>query len=117
MSTNVSAFVANLGKLAGRSDKLVNSALLEGAQLVLTDSDARVPFRDGYLQNSGRVSVDAANHRAAISYDMPYAVRQHEDQTLRHRNGREAKYLERAIDAKAADLRALFARRLGGGLL
>jgi hypothetical protein len=40
------------------------------------------------------VTIDRANLRAVVSYDTPYAVRQHEDTRLRHLNGRRAKWLE-----------------------
>lgn len=60
-------------------------------------SDDRVPLDEATLQRSRVSSVDASTLTAAVSYDTPYAVRQHEDMTLRHPNGRQAKYLESAF--------------------
>jgi hypothetical protein len=67
------------------------------AEHVLGVSNERVPLDEATLQRSGVASVDEANLAAAVSYDTAYAVRQHEDMTLRHPNGRQAKYLESAF--------------------
>jgi hypothetical protein len=53
-----------------------------------------VPLDEGTLERSGVASVDPLALTASVSYDTPYAVRQHEDMTLRHPNGRQPKYLE-----------------------
>jgi hypothetical protein len=61
----------------------------------------RVPIEEGTLMRSGQSGVDDAEllgivtfsaYNARDGYD--YAVRQHEDLTLRHAPGRTAKYLE-----------------------
>lgn len=57
-------------------------------------SGREVPIEEGTLTRSGTVSVDRANGVIQISYDTPYAIVQHEDQSLRHDDGRKAKYLE-----------------------
>ena len=38
---------------------------------------------------------------AAVSYDTPYAIRQHEDLSYKHDAGRKAKYLEDPLNAAA----------------
>jgi hypothetical protein len=63
---------------------------------VLNESNDRVPLDEATLQRSGVVSVNEQTLEAAVSYDTVYAVRQHEDLTLHHPNGRRAKYLESA---------------------
>lgn len=63
---------------------------------VLAISNDRVPLDEATLQRSGQVNVDPETLAANITYDTPYAVRQHEDLTLVHRNGRRAKFLESA---------------------
>lgn len=68
------------------------------AEHVLQVSRTRVPIQEGTLERSGVASVDEAGLQAAVSYDTPYAVRQHEDLTLQHDQGREAKYLESAFE-------------------
>jgi hypothetical protein len=63
---------------------------------VLNESNDRIPLDEATLQRSGVVSVNEQTLEAAVSYDTVYAVRQHEDLTLHHPNGRRAKYLESA---------------------
>jgi len=82
-------------KLAGRGD-LALSGLRLGGQYILKLSNDRVPLEEGTLERSGRVT-DNGKDEVAISYDTPYARRQHEDMTLRHDAGRSAKYLETAM--------------------
>jgi hypothetical protein len=71
------------------------------AEHVLTTSQPRVPVDEATLQRSGRTDVDAGARRSAISYGSPgaeaYAVKQHEDLTLRHPSGGGAKFLESAL--------------------
>ncbi|WP_284291185.1 hypothetical protein [Luteimicrobium album] len=69
------------------------------AEHVLTVSNARVPHEEGTLERSGATSQNGTT--VAISYDTPYAVRQHEDLSLRHDEGRQAKYLESALNDEA----------------
>lgn len=63
---------------------------------VLNESNDRIPLDEATLQRSGVVVVDDQTLEAAVTYDTVYAARQHEDLTLNHPNGREAKFLEKA---------------------
>lgn len=82
------------------------------AEHVLTESQAVVPIDEGPLQHSGTASVDEPSLTAMVSYDTPYAVKQHEDLTLRHAPGRTGKYLERPLNAERAQVKALIAAQL-----
>ncbi|MBA9003663.1 hypothetical protein [Thermomonospora cellulosilytica] len=64
------------------------------AEHLLGESRQEVPIEEATLERSGVASVDEDTMSAAVSYDTPYAVRQHEDLTYRHDPGRKAKYLE-----------------------
>ncbi|MEU9141708.1 hypothetical protein AB0D33_38210 [Streptomyces sp. NPDC048404] len=79
----------------------IRAGALRGVRLaaehLLAASRARVPIEEGTLERSGVVSVDESSLTAAVSFDTPYAVRQHEDLTARHDSGRTAKYLERPL--------------------
>jgi hypothetical protein len=79
--------------------KKIRAATVRGLGLwsenLLTESNAIVPLDEATLQRSGVASVDDTALSAAVSYDTKYAVRQHEDMTLRHPGGRQAKYLEK----------------------
>lgn len=57
-------------------------------------SKEQVPLDTGALKNSCVVSVNDDGSEGTVSYDTPYAVVQHENQTFSHQRGRKAKYLE-----------------------
>ena len=86
--------------------------LLLGAMHVEEESKRIVPFEEGTLARQTIVSVDEAALRAAVSYDTPYAVRQHEELTYQHDAGRQAKYLETPLNSEGAKVAALIAREI-----
>lgn len=96
--------------------------LLIGGELVLGDSNEQVPHEEGDLERTGAVSGDPAAIKVAISYrDVAFrgqAVKMHEDMTLKHDDGRNAKYLERALAANRDRVREAVAaslrKRFGG---
>ena len=47
-----------------------------------------------------------------MSYDTPYAVRQHEDTRLRHTNGRRAKWLEHTAREQSSRIGSFLADRI-----
>lgn len=62
---------------------------------LLTEANKNVPHDEGTLERSGTASVDGT--RGAVSYDTPYAVRQHEDMSLRHDGKGKPKWLETTL--------------------
>ncbi|MET8399575.1 hypothetical protein [Streptomyces sp900116325] len=82
------------------------------AEHVLTESRRLVPIEEATLERSGVATVDEANLTAAVSYDTPYAVRQHEELNYRHDAGRTAKYLERPLLDEADTATALIAAQV-----
>ena len=70
------------------------AGLLLAAEHLLQVSRTEVPIEEATLERSGVASVDEGDLTAAVSYDTVYAVRQHEELTWRHDEGRKAKYLE-----------------------
>lgn len=80
------------------------------AEHLLQVSSTLVPLEEGDLERSGEVSTDADERAAAVSYDRPYAVRQHEELTWRHDAGRQAKYLETPMGTEADTMLLLIAR-------
>lgn len=86
--------------------------LLLAAEHVLGKATAVVPLDEGYLQSTGTASVDEASLTAAVSFDGPYAVRQHEELDYRHAPGRQAKYLEGPLNAARSEVAALIAAQL-----
>ncbi len=95
-------------------------ALHDGAEAILTESLKEVPLATGTLARSAAVTDASREDAVYISYNTPYAVRQHEDLTLRHpdpRNplstpGRKAKYLEDPFDRLKAKVMKLVRLRV-----
>lgn len=100
-SWNVGGFIAGMEVLSGKLDTEKMAALRDVAEYVLGESIRQVPLEEGDLQSSGKVSVDEGRSMAAVSYDTPYAIRQHEDLSYKHDAGRKAKYLEDPLIAAA----------------
>lgn len=84
----------------------------DATEHLLGASRARVPIEEGTLERSGAASVDRANLRGVVSYDGPYAIRQHEELTWQHDPGRTAKYLEGPAHEEADVIKALIAARI-----
>ncbi|MFF7295311.1 hypothetical protein [Streptomyces sp. NPDC008265] len=82
------------------------------AEHILTESRKRVPIEEATLERSGTATVDEADLTAAVSYDTPYAVRQHEELTYRHDAGRTAKYLEGPMAEQAGQAAEIIAAQL-----
>lgn len=79
--------------------KTIDAATKRGLYLagehILNVSNRQVPHEDGDLERSG-VVTEGTDLEVGISYDTPYAVRQHEDLSYQHDAGRNAKFLENA---------------------
>lgn len=71
------------------------------AQNILGESQKLVPVDTGTLKRSGHVSTE--RNITTISYNTPYALKQHEDASLNHPKGGEAKYLERPFNEKSQE--------------
>ncbi|CAM5491379.1 hypothetical protein SROCM77S_04003 [Streptomyces rochei] len=71
------------------------------AEHVLAESRRIVPIEEATLERSGVATIDESSLTAAVSYDTPYAIRQHEEMTYRHDAGRSAKYLEKPLTTEA----------------
>lgn len=82
------------------------------AEHILARSRARVPIEEGTLERSGVATVDETELTAAVSYDTPYAVRQHEELDYRHDTGRTAKYLEDPLNEQADTVAELIAAQV-----
>ncbi|MEU8821803.1 hypothetical protein [Actinoplanes sp. NPDC048796] len=95
-------------------------ATFEGLELaaehLLQVSTNLAPHEEGDLARSGEVSSDKASGTVAVSFDRPYAVVQHEDLTMRHDDGKQAKYLEEPMGTEADTMLALTARAARGPL-
>ena len=92
------------------------NALRKGAEHILTEANDRVPHEYGDLMRSGDVDagedIMSGGLAATISYDTPYAVMQHENLDLEHKNGREAKWLERTMNDEMNAVQTYMANEL-----
>ncbi|KJK40222.1 hypothetical protein UK15_07670 [Streptomyces variegatus] len=86
--------------------------LFLGTEHVLSVSTDRVPLDEGFLQSTGTASVDEPSLTGMVSFDGPYAVRQHEELEWRHAPGRTAKYLENSLNEERNVVFALVAAEL-----
>jgi hypothetical protein len=90
----VSAWLGEIKVPVAAIRRAANQGLEEAAEMVKDLSDTRIPYDEGGLLRSGKVSTDPLKMEAAVSYDTEYAVRQHEFMDQVHPGGRQAKYLE-----------------------
>jgi len=68
-------------------------ALHTGAEHILSKAIDQAPLDKGPLRRSGTVTDNEQEGEVSISFNTPYARRQHEELTWRHTDGK-AKYLE-----------------------
>jgi len=80
------------------------------AEHVLKVSNRSVPLEDKDLAQSGRVSSSGTT--AAVSYHSPYALKQHEDQRLKHEGGRTPKFLENAFLSEKREILEIIAKEI-----
>lgn len=83
-----------------------------GAEHILEEANRTVPHDEGTLMRSGFVDVDEEAGVAAISYDTPYAARQHEELSWQHAEGRRAKWLELTVQERQQAVRDYVAQAM-----
>jgi hypothetical protein len=103
----VDKFIANLKGLGVNVHKGGIRGMRLASANTLNVSNKQVPHEEGDLERDGGTSVDERNLIAAVSYGRTadtrkYAERQHEDMNLKHDSGRNAKFLENALNSTRA---------------
>lgn len=93
-----------------------NRGVALAAEHILGEANKTVPIEEDTLMRSGTVSTDPGKFTAAVSYDTPYARRQHEDMTLRHDAGRHAKFLENAMNSEVQTAAEIIRKTIAGDL-
>lgn len=88
------------------------------AEHLLGESRKIVPHETGVLERSGRASTQTSGSEVtgAVSFDAPYAAKQHENTHYRHKKGRKAKYLEGPLNANRGKFGQIIAAELRGEL-
>lgn len=101
--SGVEGIVAQARKARERKTAGARRGLQLALRNVLNVSNHQVPHEEGDLERDGGTSIeDGERLRGAVSYGRSadtrdYAVVQHEDMTLSHDGGRNAKFLENAL--------------------
>lgn len=91
----------------GQITAAAEAGVFEGAEVLLDQSVEITPVQDTILRVSGKATQDGP--RSAVSFNTPYAVRQHEELSYNHPNGGEAKYLEKPANSFMPTLEAIVA--------
>lgn len=120
MTTQLGGMDKVLGRLRELAERVPGAAaqgLFALGNNIMTEAKERAPHDLGTLAGSGYVTppeMYRGTPVVEVGFGGPsasYVVRQHEDTALRHTNGREAKFLEKALDAHAASAAPLIAGR------
>ena len=85
----------------GKVELAAKKGLRRGGGYLLEQANRGIPHETGHMAGTGR-ATELPNLVVVISYDTPYALRQHEDTRLRHASGRRAKWLERTFDEEGS---------------
>jgi hypothetical protein len=100
----VDTMTAGLERLRADVAANLEDALAEGADVVLRDSDERMPKESGHLAGTGEVNkARGGTNTVAITYAGPYARWIHEHLFFKHPHGGEAKFLETAMVVKGGE--------------
>lgn len=85
-------------EVAVRAHEAMGVALEEVTEACLHTANQTCPIETGTLIASGQAVVDTLTLEAAVTYDTPYAIIQHEDTTFHHDPGRRARWLALTIE-------------------
>lgn len=87
-----------------KAKRIVRTAGLKAINDVIediaTDSQNEAPLLSGTMERSQAVAENRSQMEVYISYNTPYAIKQHEELGYRHAPGRKAKYLEDPFNRK-----------------
>ncbi|GAA2178551.1 hypothetical protein GCM10009785_01570 [Brooklawnia cerclae] len=112
ISFDIGEVTAKLRAFSATERDRAAKALQLGAEHILAVSDRHVPHEEGILQDSGTTSRDEQRLEAAISYDTPYAVVQHENLSFHHDKGKTAKFLENAMNSERDNVGKIVAQHM-----
>lgn len=109
-------FGIDLDQIRGAVKESRKRGLRRAAEYLLTEANKHVPHDEGTLERSGSASVDEDGKRAAVSYNTPYAVAQHENMTLHHSGKGQAKWLENTFTRESETVGQIIATAVREGL-
>lgn len=111
LTKNFKASKAQLGKSTAK-------AVTDATLFVLGDAVGRTPVDTGDLRGSGSTDIDVTESRVegVVGYSAPYAVRVHEDMSMFHPRGGEAKFLENAFTQNEKKIEQHIQDAIKGGM-
>lgn len=86
------------------------NGVYEAAEALLDQAVEKTPVQDGVLRASGRATQEG--NVSAVSFNTPYAVRQHEELGYQHPNGGQAKYLEKPANSFGPTMEQIVAQAI-----
>ena len=129
--TGLTEVISELEKLGVDVRKATRDALNDAGASILSQARQLVPFDQGILRGSGSIAspkLTATSKTTSVgvrfggpsgvknadgeTVSVNYAIIQHEDMTLKHPGGGEAKYLEKPFLAEIGSYPAGLARRI-----
>lgn len=99
-------------KVKGLAREGAIEGLEAGTQHLLGAALVLVPWDEHHLEGTGTATVNGPKLLGAVSFNTPYARRQHEELDWRHKPGRSAKYLEIPMHAEGQVILALISARI-----
>jgi len=91
-------------------------AITLGLEFIKQESVKVAPKDTGLMEKSAQVTISEDRKTGFVSYDTPYAIRQHEELDYKHAEGRIAKYLELPLQQNAKKALEIMGRVLKGTL-
>lgn len=88
------------------------SAIHDGALHILSEAVDEAPVDTGDLRGSGKVEDMPEEQATVISFNEPYALRQHEELNYNHPKGGKAKYLEDPFNRNISKVNKLIKDRV-----
>lgn len=100
-----------------RSRESAQAGVIRAAEHLRTRAVRQAPVDEGDLRRSASaVNLSGLGTiQAAVTFNRPYAVRQHEELGYRHPKGGKAKYLEDPMNSEAATMLKIISATIARG--
>lgn len=104
--TGVQQVVNRLRRHADATDRGIERGVVRAALFLQRESQLIVPVDTGNLKNSAATRKQGNGWRtvAQVMYLSPYGLFVHEDLEARHKEGKEAKFLEKPARTKGSQM-------------
>lgn len=102
-------------RVLAQIDDAASDAVLAACRYLEQEANKTCPFEDGTLEGSSDSDVEATSTGAhgAVSYNTPYARRQHEDPQMTHKGKGRHKWLEKTALEQADEIQRILAKGVG----